>query len=112
MWIFAQKGFLSIVKHREKPGYLLVRARAREDIHEYFPKATVEVDSGTDYKYRTVLPAIYVASRITDAIDAIDYDNFKNNIKDKRRTIYYSVIWRITAEMQDAFSREGKPTQD
>lgn len=32
MWIFTPKAFLSIVAHRGKPDYLLVRARLPGDI--------------------------------------------------------------------------------
>lgn len=106
MWIFAQKGFLSIVKHREKPGYLLIRARMKGDIEAYFPDAEVEIDAGSDYKYRTILHEYKVADALFDTVMEIDYDNFKDNIADKqRRGFTYARVWALMKGLQDRFNR-------
>jgi hypothetical protein len=41
MYIFGQHGILSIVKHRDRPGMLMVRAVARDDLAHYFPQAKI-----------------------------------------------------------------------
>jgi hypothetical protein len=39
MYIFAQHGILSIVAHHSKPGMLMVRAVARDDLEHFWPAA-------------------------------------------------------------------------
>ena len=56
MWLYTNKGFLSIVENFHDRTQLLVRGRFDGDIEALFPNAKIEVDAGTDYKYRTFLP--------------------------------------------------------
>jgi hypothetical protein len=61
MWLYTHKGFLSIVQDFRDENQVVVRGKFREDIDAYFPGATVEIDTGIDYKYRTYLPKEVVA---------------------------------------------------
>ena len=80
MWIFTQRGFLSIVKHTDKPNVLLVRSRFRGHIQRVFPKARVVEDVGSDYRFRAHLPIKEVSKVIARLVSEIDYDNFKNSL--------------------------------
>ena len=80
MWIFTQKGFLSIVRHIDKPEVLIVRSRFRGHIQRIFPKAGVLEDANRDYRYRAELPVKEVSKVIARLVSEIDYDNFKNSL--------------------------------
>jgi hypothetical protein len=80
MWIFTQRGSLSIVRHTDKPNVLIVRSRFRGHIERIFPKARVEEDGNRDYRFRTELPAKEVSTVIARLVSEIDYDNFKNSL--------------------------------
>jgi len=80
MWIFTQKGFLSIVRHTDKPNVLIVRSRFRGHIEKIFPKARVEEDGSRDYRFRAELPANEVSEVIARLVSEIGYDNFKNSL--------------------------------
>ncbi len=79
MWIFTQRGFLSIV-HSGKPGFLLVRSRFEGHIEKVFPKARVQEDAKRDYRFRAELLAKEVSKVIATLVNEIDYDNFKNSL--------------------------------
>ena len=40
MWVFTNKGFLSIVQHKDMPGHFQVRARTRRPLEELWPRST------------------------------------------------------------------------
>ncbi len=80
MWLFSQRGFLSIVRHSIKPGVLVVRSRFPGHIQAVFPKAHVTECEGTDYRYRTELNPSEVSKVIAKMILKIDYDNFKGSL--------------------------------
>ena len=80
MWIFSQKGFLSIVRHTAKPNVLIVRSRFQGHIERIFPKVRVEEDATRDYRYRAELPTKEVSKAIAGLVSGIDYDNFKGSL--------------------------------
>ena len=80
MWIFTQRGFLSVVRHSDKPGFLLVRSRFRGHIERIFPKTVIEEDPARDYRYRAELPIKEVSKVIARMVSEIDYPNFKNSL--------------------------------
>ncbi len=80
MWIFTQKGFLSIVRHTDKSNILIVRSRFRGHIEKIFPNAHVIEDATRDYRYRSELPAKEVSKVIARLVSEIDYGNFKNSL--------------------------------
>ncbi len=77
MWLFTQKGFLSIVRHTDKPNILIVRSRFRGHIEKIFPNAHVIEDGSRDYRFRVELPSKTVAKVIGEMVSRIKYDNFK-----------------------------------
>jgi hypothetical protein len=72
MYIFAQHGILSIVAHQSKPGMLMVRAPARDDLEHFWPAAKIIRTDQRDYRFRTTLPRETVAKRIAEAVAGID----------------------------------------
>lgn len=82
MWIFTQRGFLSIVRHAEKENVLTVRSRFKGHIETIFPGAIVQDGAGTDYEYRSELPAKKVSEAIARMIEEIEYSNFKDSLKE------------------------------
>jgi hypothetical protein len=77
MWVFSSQGFLSIVRHIDKPEVLIVRSRFRGHIERIFPKALVIEDAERDYRFRAELPVKEVSKVIAGLVLRIEYDNFK-----------------------------------
>jgi len=95
MWIMLNNATLSIVAHRTMPGHLLVRSRSELDINLIFPEADVMEDVRADYRFRAVIPRATVGSTILAELMSIDYDNFKNSVKDDKRHDLYLDIWQV-----------------
>ena len=64
MWIYTHKGFLSIVQDFRDENQVVVRGKFKEDILTYFPQASLAIDTGVDYKFKTSLPKEEVANRL------------------------------------------------
>ena len=102
MWICLQDSFLSIVdKGDPTHATLLVRARRTGDIERVFPEAAVSSEGGSDYAFRARLPRNRVAARIAEAVQAIDYGNFKATVTERRRHDVYMDVWSALARDQD-----------
>jgi hypothetical protein len=98
MWIFCRDGFLSIVQHWEKPDILIVRSRFKGHIQRIFGDvAVVEEETGTDYEYRAFLSKELVSKVIADAINDIDYGNFKNELGSKVKRLDATYVRRCWA---------------
>jgi hypothetical protein len=82
MWVFTNRGFLSVVQDRDDSDTLIVRSRFPGQIEALFPEAVVSKTPGRDYLYRALLPRAEVAEVMRREVEAIDYDNFKNYIGD------------------------------
>ena len=100
MWIQFNNAFLSIVENREKTIELLVRARVKDDIEKVFPEADVFEDNNADYKYRAFISKAKVAERMILKVTEINYDNFKNSVKEIERKNIYSNIWAELRKFQ------------
>ncbi|MBL0245043.1 MAG: hypothetical protein IPQ22_13960 [Rhodoferax sp.] len=93
MWIFTSKSFISVVQKPGDTDLLTVRARIKGDIEAVFPDAKVEVNKGTDYKYRDKVPRQEVATALHDQVMALTYSNFKNTVKEKKHHSAYMNVW-------------------
>ena len=93
MWIQFNNAFLSIVENRENTTELLVRARVKGDIEKVFPEADVFENNNADYKYRAFISKAIVAEKIMLKVTEINYDNFKNSVKEIERKKVYGNIW-------------------
>jgi len=95
MWIATNKGWLSIVRHRDKENTLLVRARNKNHIESIFEDAKVYVDEKADYPYRADIEEVVVARIIGDNILGIDYDNFKASVDDNEYHDSLMSVWHV-----------------
>jgi hypothetical protein len=91
--------FLSIVSDC-RSDELLIRARRKNDIQRVFPKAKVKRNTSADYLYRAVIPRKDVALALANAVDDINYGNFKNAVEDDALHAAYLKVWMTMAEMQ------------
>jgi hypothetical protein len=101
MYIFAKDGILSIVAHRTKPGMLMVRSVAREDIAKFWPDVKIVELPEADYRYRTTLPRDEVAARIMKVVAEINYDRMKPSVAKGRKPTYLEA-WSAMMALQDA----------
>ena len=100
MWIQFNNAFLSIVENRYNKLELLVRARVKGDIEKIFPEADVFEDDNADYKYRALISKAKVAARMMLKMTEINYDNFKNSVKETKRKNAYSNVWVELRKLQ------------
>jgi hypothetical protein len=111
MWILRNDSFLSVVQHRDMPGKLLVRSRIEGDIERAMPGAEVFEDPSADYRYRAIVDRQALKDALCEAVDAIDYDNFKNSIakSDRKRHHTYMDVWGVLAGAYGSYGGPGKP---
>ena len=100
MWIQFNNAFLSIVENRDNKLELLIRARVKGDIEVIFPDADVFEDDSADYKYRAFISKNKVAARKKLTMTEINYDNFKNSVKEIQRKTAYSNVWMELRKLQ------------
>ena len=100
MWIQFNNAFLSIVENRDNELELLVRARIKGDIEKIFPEAHVFEDDSADYQYRAFISKAKVAARMMLKLTEINYDNFKNSVKEIERKTAYSNVWIELRKLQ------------
>ena len=100
MWIQFNNAFLSIVENRDNKSELLVRARVKGDIEKIFPDADVFEDENADYKYRAFIAKAKVAAKMMFKMTEINYDNFKNSVKEIERKSTYSNVWMELRKLQ------------
>lgn len=106
MWIVMNDSYVSIVKNRLDEQQVVVRARVQEDLSNLFPEHVnniIETDD-SDYRFRLFLNRDFVSRVVRDRILDIDYDNFKNSVKDHWRKAAYMRIWQIMYDVQESFT--------
>ncbi len=95
MWLFLSNGFLSIVEHRHKPDFLLVRARNMEHLKTIFPNAECFSLKNSDYPHRAIIAKSEVSKVIADYISNLSYDNYKNSISESKFSKTCNHIWHL-----------------
>jgi hypothetical protein len=102
MWIFTNNAFFSIVENREDKKEVLVRSRMKQDLLNAFGDHEIIETSDSDYRFRMFLEREYVANKVNEHINNINYDNFKNSIpyKEKERKSYYMRVWQVMYDWQ------------
>ena len=108
MWVCLSNSFLSIVHKDCGPDELLVRARRPGDIEAVFPEAKVVKSTDTDYLFRAVISRACVAATIAAEVSAIDYNNFKNSVKNNRLHDAYAAVWSIMVKLQPTRPYSGR----
>lgn len=106
MWLFTKDGFFSIVHKDCGADEVLVRARVRVDLKRLIDSMGVEVkilkNVGSDYQFRIVVKKSDFASYVTQYVNSLDYDNFKNTLQrgDSLRHSAYTGVWVSMMRMQ------------
>jgi len=101
MWILMNDAMLSIVRHTQQPGVMLVRARLAGDIERIFPAAQVVVGGGTEYRFRAVLLEAEVADAVSRRLLDINYGNFKASVREPKRHDAYFKVWSTMHRLQE-----------
>lgn len=107
MWIFQNNSFLSVVDKAPDPSKLVVRARCEGHIEAVFPNANVLRDSTGDYLYRAFIDRQEVAEAMFQAVMGIQYNNFKNSIKDRKYHDACSSVWGVMSRLQPVAPYSG-----
>lgn len=115
MWLIGEDGFVSVVAHRDRPDHLLVRARARGDLENFCRVAAEDGIDGfdpvgifnlesADYRWRLEVRRDDFAALSEALVRRIDYDNFKNRVKerDPDRAYLYMDVWSDLHRIQEA----------
>ena len=102
MWILMNDSMLSVVRHDDLPGALLVRSRLAGDIEQVFPDAQVVENGGSDYRFRATVPELEVAEAVRRRVLDIDYGNFKSSVPEPKRHHAYFKVWDVLHRMQEA----------
>ena len=105
MWLFLSDVFVSIVAPEIGRGvdpskFLIVRARVGGDIERLFPRVEVTEDNSRDYRFRAVVPRKAVAEKLALEVFGLDYTNFKDTVKTKRRHDAYMRVWATMLALQ------------
>lgn len=101
MWIAMNNGFVSITQPRASAvparlkliDPLQVRARKARHLTALFPGAEIFENVGTDYQFRVFVERTAIAERIAQVIGGLNYDNFKNSVREDALHDAYSNIW-------------------
>jgi len=92
MWIFLNDAYFSIV-HKDCAAHeVLVRARRKGDIERHFLVPATSVDHA-DYQYRAVIERAWLARVLSEQAYKIDYDNFKDSVRNKSLARTYNAVW-------------------
>lgn len=113
MWVMTTEGFYSVVKHRHNRHWLLVRARAKEDLEKLVERidqlpsgladgrplrGQIRSVSPSDYEYRMWVERVAMARIMDEVTSTIDYDNFKSAVSRRHsweRHDIYSRVWGV-----------------
>jgi len=111
MWVFTEKGFVSVVKDTKKPGMLIVRARDAESL------STISAMSGSpvvksplnDYPYRVFVDPQTYSLWLMETASEINYTNFKNHMYKVRGSDFahsLSRVWEVMCDTEDLEARK------
>jgi len=102
MWIVMNDSYISAVQDRTNKMNLVVRARVREDLENAFPSLKQDIIESTDsdYRFRLFMTKQFLCGVMNTKIMNIDYDNFKNSVKQNWRHDAYLAIWSIMYKVQ------------
>ena len=111
MWLCLSGAFLSIVHKDCAADELLVRARRQGDIQKVFPDAKVQKTIGNDYLFRAVIKRSVVGAAMVNLVEDIEYDNFKNTVRDNKLHGAYNRIWHVMSDLQPIAPYSNRPAR-
>jgi hypothetical protein len=100
MWICTSKGMVSLVADR-KSDKLIARARRRADLLGVFPGAKAQRTDNADYRWRCRVTRDRAARVIATQLQNIQYDNFKNSVRDWDLHDMYLRFWETAVAYQE-----------
>ena len=101
MWIFTSRGFISIVRHRDRPEFYQVRPRVAAPLEALWPSHDIEIIEWADYRYRITIERSEVLPVLIDTINSIEYTNFKAACTDDDEYQWaLRMVWRVMLEYQ------------
>jgi hypothetical protein len=130
MWLFTDRGFISVVAYNEKKDVrdnlagklsrrgrkrlgrspMLARARVRADLEQlrpYFSYLQIQDVRDADYRYRALIPRKAFADFAGDRAGAIDYDSHFKEVASERsaktspdRHQWYMQVWSAGYQVQ------------
>lgn len=116
MWVYLNNAFLSIIDPKANYGgggaksdQLLVRARFKGDIERVFKRAKVVETPKRDYRYRALVSRETVAQAMLQAVQNIDYLNFKGSTKERWRHDAYQGCWGVMESEQYRQHNKRRP---
>ncbi|MEY4367948.1 MAG: hypothetical protein RLZ28_1363 [Actinomycetota bacterium] len=111
MWIFTEKGFLSVVR-KPRPGEestLMVRSRRYDALAPLAASASRPIirTPDADYPYRVIVEDSIFGAFMASQIEAIDYSNFKSRVSRLSYSYEHALheIWAVMRMQEDDTSR-------
>lgn len=102
MWVFTNKGFISVVQHREEKNVFIIRARAKKHLSDLFSKLKIETLPYADYRYRVYITKNKFKEFMDSYLDNLKYDNFKNSIEDSDYHDLCLGVWSKALDYQNS----------
>lgn len=105
MWVFTTDAFVSIVRNRNVPALLLVRARDQASIKAFCHGARVaeseiiELDN-SDYRYRVSCSEQALGRWLRDSAEGIAYANFKSAASEARGRSWHDALMQVWSVMR------------
>jgi hypothetical protein len=106
MWVLTPHGFYSAVESKRDPDVIVVRARVRDDLvklKRLIPGLRIIDAEGTDYAFRAYVSRDHWVDALCAMGDAIDYRNFKDEVKARQgyeRAGVYGRVWTALLNLQ------------
>lgn len=119
MWVFTPFGFFSVVRHRQRPDNVLVRARVRADLVALGKRLLGRVPPirrtpNADYPYRLEVSKARLGEFMRSTVLDLDYPNFKSEVARRQglaRAHAYHEVWSSLMSIEDPGARrEGTGT--
>jgi hypothetical protein len=95
MWICMDSSFVSAVQDRDDPEGLVIRARSKKHLTRLFPGKAIAITPEADYVARVFVTKVEFAAVVSQRIEAISYDNFKNSVRNHRLHQLYTEFWGL-----------------
>ena len=101
MWIFTEKGFISVVSEPKRKPLLTVRSRDIKSLvglTKGHPETIVETPMA-DYPFRTYLSRSELTGHLADSVSALKYPNFKNQVALTRGKEFSEALYAVWVAM-------------
>ena len=108
MWIFTNKGFISVVQNRNNANEFQVRARSKKHLQTLFKGREILTLTPADYKYRVNISKKDFRAFADDYINNLKYDDFKSSIKDNEYHDLCLDVWDRCRSFQNGKYKETR----